>query len=194
MTPRPPEAPSQEKADGQGSLVRYLVGLANQENRGPLAHLRREAANWPNCGGGALEQVARFFGERPNPDREDAMLLVATLFALNPTTNDPPGADMGRVMRETGRQRHAEDSTEARFQRLLGARSPEELATYLRHAVQLAGGAGVPIGWSQLLKDVTTLLQAFRYGSADQRDWVIRRWARSYWSPDKRQDSPPEQP
>jgi CRISPR type I-E-associated protein CasB/Cse2 len=158
-------------------LIEHLIRMHRDDERGPLAELRRGAADWPDCGHRVLRHVVPFFSSEPNQVHENAMLLVAALYALNPGTEDP-GDNMGDVMRKTAGARDSFDSIEARFMRLLDARDEIEIATHLRHAVQLAAGKGVAIGWTQLLRDLRGLLS----GDEDWRQNVLRRWARSFWS------------
>jgi CRISPR type I-E-associated protein CasB/Cse2 len=175
-----PQASETRDGTPESALVSHLTALCRREERGALAELRREAGNWPRCTERALRHVVPFFPRDDSPWRtrqhEDAMLLVATLFALNPSPHDGH-EDMGAVMRRTGQVRKSPESTEARFLRLLGARDEEEIATHLRHAVQLAAGAGAPVGWSRLQRDLVQLFS----GDEDRRQRVVRQWSRSFW-------------
>lgn len=164
-------------------LVKRLVELAQDRSgrgRAALAELRREATNWPECGERALRHVVPYFPREDSSWRtersEDAMLLVATLFALSRSERDGH-LNMGGVMRETANRRKADDAIEARFLRLLGARDETEIATHLRHAVQMATNEGVAIGWSQLLNDLPHVLSREEY----TRKKVLRDWSRSFW-------------
>lgn len=172
---------SPEKEERTPPLVAYLLELFHNKDRGALAELRRGAGEWPNCGERVLRHVARFFPHDEAAWRtrstEDAMLLVATLFALNPTDRDG-GIDIGEAMRRTGKERDAEEACEARFLRLLGATEPVEIATHLRHAVELAAGKKIEIGWGRLLRDLENLLS----GDEARRERVRRDWSRSFWS------------
>lgn len=169
------------------SLVAHLQKLVTSEQKGPLAELRREAYAWPECGPNALRIIAPFFSGATTIE-QDSLLLIAVLFALHPKSTDILYFNMGNVMRQTGLnngQGNSIDeklkSTEARFMRLLGATEHQEIATHLRYAVQIAKSADVPINWTQLYRDVRTLLSE----DETKRNNVMRQWSRSFWSPEK---------
>lgn len=172
-------------------FINHLQKLHSDDDRAALAELRRDAHAWPECGERALKHVVQFFpqeGEKHfGKQEEDALLLVATLFAQYPCA-DKLNYDMGNTMRATGRERGGDDglkTIEPRFMKLLSADSAEEIGMHLRYAIQLAKASSSPIGWTQLLYDLRELL-----GENDEAiTRVRRRWAGSFWSPDKSDDA-----
>jgi CRISPR type I-E-associated protein CasB/Cse2 len=124
--------------------------------------------------------VAGLFDEQTSITEQDTMLLIATLFALNPAKVDAPWQqDLGAVLREVGQKRGGDEGVKAverRFLALLGA-SPDELPTFLRHAISLAATEEVPISWQRLYQDVLKLMKNYE----DARQDVIRKWSRSFW-------------
>lgn len=182
------ETKPQEKRSRREQFIDHLMRLKREDDRGPLAELRRGAGEWPECGERTLRHVARFFPPE-GPDwrtetEENAMLLVATLFALNPAESNGT-ANVGELLRSVASARSADDAVEKRFLRLLGAREPEELATHLRHAFELAAATKgtISIDWQELLKHLIDLLS----GDEDRRQRVVRKWSASYWA--KREDN-----
>ncbi len=182
------ERKTKAKDEFGNQFIQSLIHLKNGvdkkgEDKKALAELRRELSFWPNCGPRALRIVSQFL---PNDShKQDTMLLTAVLFAHHPLNTHDPEFNMGRVMRESalakGQGNSVADklkSTEARFMRLLGAHEPEEIATHLRYAVQIAKSAEVPINWAQLYWDIRTLLSE----DESNRNKVLRNWSRSFWS------------
>lgn len=172
--------PQQESERREHPLVTRLLKYVRDQDRGALAELRRGATEWPNCGERVLRHVANFFTSESSRTRDDAMLLVATLFALQPTKDDS-GLTIAAALRATaGGDDDAKDRVERRFMRLLAATDDREaFGTELRHAVQFCAGKGLAPGWQRLLDDATTLL-----GDNDEkRERVRRRWAKDFWSP-----------
>jgi CRISPR type I-E-associated protein CasB/Cse2 len=169
----------------QHPLIIKLHNYVRNEERGPLAELRRGALNWPNCDHQTIRHVAEFFTDKPNRVREDAMLLVATMYAMTAAVSyagDPSDTDNSRSIAETLRATiKSEDEAkrvENRFVRLLGADSPETIAIELRHAVKYIDSRGEVPGWQRLLADVTILL-----GSDDEkREHLKRQWSRDFWA------------
>ncbi len=163
-------------------LLEHLFKLKREDNRGPLAELRRGAGEYPNYSERVLRHVAPFFPKEAKPSRENALLMIATLFALHPSDHDAD-LNMGMILRMVGEKKGSMEAVERRFLSLLGA-SPDELATHLRHAVSLAEGVGVSIGWYRLLRDVEKLLSGYE----ENRQYVVRAWSRSFWSHYKSDD------
>lgn len=149
-------------------LVRALEAIAERDDRGALAALRRGLG-----GDGAASVypfVAPYFPRRPDAHAEAAMMLVASLFSLHPR----PGAlSLGRAMREI-RDATKSESVEGRFVALLNAH-PDDLGEHLRHAVSLCRANEKALDWDDLLRAV------LRWGHDDDSH-ARRRQARAFWT------------
>jgi len=167
----------QEWAD---RLVRQLEQWDREQNRGPLARLRRglsEATRfeaWPVLG--------RLFGELAvgHPVFEG----VAGCFALHPVQWKPdndPKEDMKRNFGWTYRnvrlaepngaeKMRDEKEPHTRFRRLLACGSKDEICQHVRHAVRLAKSRTVSVNYRKLFEDLW---------------WWNERtkieWAKAYW-------------
>lgn len=149
-------------------FIRYLQKLADGQDRGALASLRRGLGQPPGTVADMYRYVEPFLGADARY-KEDAFYLVAALFALHPkTAND---GDMGKHMAAT-RSESGEDALERRFTALLAAH-PDDLPEYLRQAVSFLKSKEIPINWDQLLRD----LQG--WGREDR--FAQKKWARSFW-------------
>lgn len=183
----PPEMKTESKDHKQGTIhavVQHLLDLKRKDDRAALAELRRSAALYPDVDERVYKHIGRFLGERPDRAWEDAVILVASLFGIYSTDSNRDinfGDTMRWIARERARRQKSEESTERRFLALLGA-DPKDLHVHLRNAITLAKASSAPIGWSQLLNDVTALLR----NDEESGSRVVRRWARSYWG--KRQE------
>ncbi len=149
-------------------FIRYLQKLADGQDRGALASLRRGLGQPPGTVADMYRYVEPYLGADARY-KESAFYLVATLFALHPkSTNE---GNMGRHLAAT-RSEGGEDALERRFTALLAAH-PDDLPEYLRQAVSFLKSKEIPINWDQLLRD----LQGW-----GREDRVIqKKWARSFW-------------
>lgn len=149
-------------------FIRYLQNLAEGQNRGALASLRRGLGQPPGTAAEMYRYVEPFLGADARY-KEDAYYLVAALFALHPESTD--FGDMGSHM-AAARAEGNEDALERRFTALLAAH-PDDLPDYLRQAVSFLKSKDIPINWNELLRD----LQG--WGREDR--FVQKKWARSFW-------------
>lgn len=143
-------------------FVQRLYDLAAREDRATLAELRRSFAN-PIA---ALPYVVPFLRRDASRREEDALVLVAGLFALHPARGNLTLARAMRICAEKS------DSVSLRFQALLDS-DAEDLATHLRHAVTLVRSKDLAIDYDDLLHTVRW------WGSEDRNRQ--RRWAREFW-------------
>jgi CRISPR system Cascade subunit CasB len=144
---------------------------------------------------GTLAKLRRGLGKRPweVPDmfpfvvprlpaeehswRDSCYFLVASLFASHPLSAKPENGvtpDFGATvaqLRDTDGT--GSESVERRFSILLVS-SEDELPDRLRSAVGLLRTRQIPIGWTQLSRDLINWNSQWRT--------VQRRWARSFWS------------
>jgi CRISPR system Cascade subunit CasB len=150
-------------------FVSYLWGLAEAENRGALAALRRGLGKSPGTAPEMFPWIVPFLSGL-GPRQSNDFFLVGALWGLHPS-NVPKG-NMGTIMREVRGSQGGSDSTEKRFIAMLNARR-EDLPGHLRHAVALAKGQDLAVNWAQLL--------------ADLRAWDVENhpvqlaWAREFW-------------
>ncbi|MBI5295637.1 MAG: type I-E CRISPR-associated protein Cse2/CasB [Chloroflexi bacterium] len=149
-------------------FIRYLQKLAEGQERGALASLRRGLGQPP----GTVADMYRYVEPFLRGDaryKETAFYLVAALFALHPKSTDL--GDMGKHMAAT-RTEAGSDALERRFTALLAAH-PDDLPEYLRQTVSFLKSKDVPLHWDELLRD----LQG--WGREDR--YVQKKWARSFW-------------
>jgi CRISPR system Cascade subunit CasB len=152
-------------------FIRYLQKLADGQDRGALASLRRGLGQPPGTVADMYRYVEPYLGADARY-KESSFYLVAALFALHPKSTDK--GNMGDHMAAT-RTDSGADALERRFTALLAAH-PDDLPEYLRQAVSFLKSKEVPVNWNQLLWDLQ---------SWDRRDdpkySVQKKWARSFW-------------
>jgi len=155
-------------------FIAYLQSLAEKQERGALAALRRGLGQPPGTVAETFRYVEPWLGEKRSPDREAAFYLVASLFALHPKTTHQGnmGAHLAQIRSEGG-----EDALERRFTALLAAH-PDDLPFYLRQAVSFLKSKEVPVNWNELLWD----LQNWDEKRDDPRRSVQKKWASAFWS------------
>ncbi|MEI7900613.1 MAG: type I-E CRISPR-associated protein Cse2/CasB [bacterium] len=169
QTKAPPENVRSQWVQGVAEHLRRLA-----QDRGALAELRRGLGKEPAIVVGSVRRhVQRFMPADASRSVQDAVVVVATLFASHPEFGV---RDMGGVLHAID-PKNETGSVERRFMALLNA-DPEDLPTHLRHAVSLAKSKGVNLDWAQLLSDLIDL-----FGS---QDWAVqrvhRKWSRSFWA------------
>lgn len=164
-----------DQASHEQRFVTYLLQIAERQDRGALAALRRSIRGRFSGAIPAHRYVVPWLPREPHAWRDDCFYLAAGLFAGHPKDWPPDevqkssnfGASFARLDRSS-------ESVERRFTALLAA-DREQLPTRLRHAVSLLKADGIPINWVQLLRDIQ------HWGSKDL--WVQRKWARAFWAP-----------
>ena len=153
-------------------FIRYLQKLADGEERGALASLRRGLGQPPGTVADMYRYVEPFLGQERSGLKESAFYLVAALFALHPKSTE--AGNMGAHMAKT-RSEGGEDALERRFTALLSSH-PDDLPDYLRQAVSFLKSKEEPVNWTQLLWD----LQSWDKRDDPKRS-VQKQWARSFW-------------
>jgi CRISPR system Cascade subunit CasB len=143
-------------------FVQRLYDLADRDDRGALAELRRSIAN-PLA---ALPYVVPFLPRDASRREEDALALLAALFALHPSRGS---ISLAKALSIIARD---SDSVRMRFRALLDA-DADDLAVHLRHAITLAKSRDLAI-------DYDDLLYAIRWWGADSKNRQ-RAWAREFW-------------
>lgn len=157
----------------ESAFIRHLWRLADREDRGALAALRRGLSRPPGTAPEAFPYVAPFVPEDDSREGRDwPYYLTAALFSLHPARGAK--GDVGWTCRQLGDH----PSAEKRFQALLSS-DREQLPGRLRQVVTLARSnkRSVPVDWSDLLVHL-------RHWD-NPSGWVQRRWARSYWGPQR---------
>jgi CRISPR type I-E-associated protein CasB/Cse2 len=117
--------------------------------------------------------------------REPAAHLTLSLFALHQQSQSQgamnlQGWRLGRACRVLGQRRGtsgaSEQGIERRFRAALASETPEALGVHLRGLVTLLRGAGIPLDYTLLYRDLCAWLWSNR------RDRVCLSWARDYFS------------
>jgi len=152
----------------ESGFVAYLEGLADREDRGALAELRRGVGKTPGTEVRTFRYVAPWAdGQWPLVERN--LYLVASLFALHPASATE--GNLGDTFRRIAAGSDSE-SIEKRFVALLNC-DADDLPNHLRHAVSLAKSKEAPVNWRQLLADLRAFDHPDRY--------VQRQWAGAFW-------------
>ncbi|NLO07689.1 MAG: type I-E CRISPR-associated protein Cse2/CasB [candidate division WS1 bacterium] len=162
----------------QTKFAKYLESLAGRDNRAALAHLRRGLGKPPGTAPEMFPIVVPWTSSMRDWDA-DAYYVVAALFGAHPMAAQKGNfGDTCRIAHGKRRSAHGSadeegvDSLERRFVAMLNAH-PDDLQWHLRHAVELASGAEVPVNWAELLYDLSHWSHPDRF--------VQRKWANSYW-------------
>lgn len=150
-------------------LVDYLQQLAQRQDRGALAALRRGLGRPPGTVAECHPHVAPFLPGQGWGWRHECCYIVASLFAMHPDSAHQ--GNMGDTMRRVAKEADSE-SVGQRFMALLKSHR-DDLFEHLRHAVSLAAAKGVAVNWDRLLRDIR------HWDSED--GWVQRWWAQSFW-------------
>lgn len=166
-------------------FVSYLQRLAEREDRGALAALRRGLGQPPGTVAAMYPYVVPWLPAEARPWQEAAYYLVAALFALHPA---PGGVgNLGYSFRLAERQEPGErgaderaSANERRFVALLAAH-PDDLPDRLRQAISFLASKEVPVNWHQLFRDIA------RWADASRR--VQNEWARAYWGRDRQEEN-----
>lgn len=167
------------KPQTKSRFITELEKLVRREDgakdRATLAQLRRGLGKPPKAAMEMYPFLGQFLSENPSKTRENAVFIVAALFAYYPDAKTDVG-NLGASLR------HLKDdsgSMERRFVALLNAET-EDLPEYLRHIVGLLKSKEIPINWEQLFKDVQ--------GWSSDKGWVQKNWARSFWAAPSRKE------
>ncbi len=151
-------------------FIEYLSGLAEREDRGALAALRRGVGKAPGTAPETFPIMVPWT-HTLRRYQADIYFTVGALFALHPS-NTPRG-NLGDTFAQIRAARGGEaGSLERRFVALLKAHR-DDAHNHLRHAVGLARSDDVPVNWAQLLADLTAWDHPARY--------IQQQWAAGYW-------------
>jgi len=169
-----------EKSD----FIKHLEGLVRDKNRAALAHLRSGLRRKDSRSMEMYPVIGRFLSEKPNRNYENAVFIVAALFAYYPdakTNAGNLGASLKELKNKEKKQNPQEDSKsnpiEKRLVALLNAEA-DELPDYLRQIIGLLKSKEIPVNWQQLFKDV----QYWETNDENSKyESVQKKWARSFW-------------
>ena len=150
-------------------FIRHLQSLAEGQDRGSLAALRRGLGQPPATVADTFRYVEPWLSERRSAAQESAYYLVAALFALHPKSAN--AGNMGAHLAHS-RATGGEDALERRFTALLAAH-PDDLPVYLRQAVSFLKSKEIPVNWEQLLSDLLNWDHPQRF--------VQKKWASAFW-------------
>ncbi len=150
-------------------FVTYLQSLAQKEDRGALAALRRGLGQPPGTVAAMYPYVVPWLPSEAGQRIEAVYYTVAALYALHPM----PGGE-GNLGASFRRAQGNEENPaiERRFTALLAAH-PDDLADYLRQAVSFLKSRETPIDWSQLMADIQRW---------DHPAHIVQKaWASAFW-------------
>lgn len=153
----------------ENPFINFLQSLAESQDRGALASLRRGLGQPPGTAAEMFRYVVPYLPPHPSRAQEAAYYLVASLFALHPQAGGR--GNMGDHLAQT-RTEGGGDALERRFTALLAAH-PDDLPFYLRQAVSYLKSREVPVNWNQLFKDLLAWDHPDRY--------VQKAWANAFW-------------
>lgn len=175
-------------------FITYLEGLAERQDRGALAALRRGLGQPPGTVAAMYPYVVPWLPKDVRPWEEAAYYLIAALFALYPSPSgtgnlgasfrqaqpkEPPAPEGERI-----------SPVERRFTVLLAAH-PDDLPDHLRQAVSFLKSKEVAVNWHQLFADIQ---QWNRLDRRVQREWARAFWARRWESPEQTSATASENP
>lgn len=168
------------------NFVTYLESLAQADDRGALAALRRGLGQPP----GTVPDMFRYVIPRlpenayPGSWTEKTYYLIASLFALHPKS--APEGNLGdhfAALRDPDPDKNA--ALERRFTAILNA-NPDDLPDYLRQAISfLRSKDETPVNWHELMWH---LLQM---GDPERADQIRKRWATAFWRNRSRETEQP---
>lgn len=163
-------------SDLVAAFVSHLRRLAEEEDLGALAALRRSLQDPHGMAAAACPHVVPFLSPKEDSHRDRSFFLLGALFALHP---DPggDGVSLGHAFRaintaQEGSGKGDNQSLRQRFVALLDAH-PDDLPDHLRHAVSLLRAKQQPLDWDRLLHDVLRWRSPSRF--------VQHQLARDFW-------------
>ena len=152
-------------------FIQYLQSLAEKDDRGALAALRRGLGQKPGTIPDMYRYVIPHLPENPPKWQEQSYYLIAALFASHPVSTDK--GNLGTHLAKA-RTDGNEDALERRFTALLSAHQ-DDLPNYLRQTISLLKSKEIPVNWDQLLSDLQW------WSHSEYGDIVRKRWATAFW-------------
>ncbi len=182
--------------------LRWLRDLPEHPRKAALAHLRRGVGRIP---GDLPELWGMFLDGMPEElksqngkptSAEWAIYLALTLYALHQQGHVLPGDDMNQQGVELGQAARrlvspgedpADSSIQKRLNALATAPQMREIAQHLRGMIQLLRAAGIPLGYTQLAKDL------FYLQFQDSASRVRLRWGQDFYAIPAKDDQTEEE-
>jgi len=168
-------------------FINWLYGLAQSNDRGRLAALRRGLLLEPDQMYELYRVIPPQFLEGISEEEARRRMMIAVLFALHPMPYpEPKGASWRRnfgdslrllALNKTGRSPEAAEDPlpeplKRRMDALLAAH-PEDLFGHLRQLVRMLAAEEIPVDWEQLLWDLR---------SWDRPDRKVQwQWSRAFY-------------
>jgi CRISPR system Cascade subunit CasB len=152
----------------EDNFIRYLKSLEKRQDRAGLARLRRGLGKPPKTAMEMFPYLGQFLSHDSKPRYENAVFIVAALFAYYPGAQSNVG-NLGASLRK---MKDDSDSIEKRFVALLNAEA-EDLPYYLRQIIGLLKSKEIAVNWERLFKDVQNW-------NSDKRI-VQQKWAEQFW-------------
>jgi len=165
-------------------FIAHLQSLAEKQDRGALAALRRGLGQPPGTAAEMFRYVEPYLPQKRSSAQEAVYYIIASLFALHskPTNVGNMGSHMAAIRVEGG-----EDALDRRFTALLAAH-PDDLPNALRQAISYLKSKEVPVNWNQLFWD----LQNWDDKRDDPRYSVQKKWASAFWGRSQSKETPNE--
>ncbi len=158
-------------------FVKHLQDLAAGQDRGALADLRQGLGQAPGSAAEMFRHVEPFLPQARSRAQESTYYLVASLFALHPTSTST--GNLGAHMRACDPKGENSDALERRFTALLSAH-PDDVPGYLRQTISFLKSKNIPVNWNQLFWDLQN------WDDEDRR--VQKRWASAFWGRTQTED------
>ena len=171
-------ATSVAEPNAEDRFIRYLKSLEKRQDRAALAHLRRGLGKPPKSSMEMFPYLGQFLSHETKHNYENAVFIVAALFAYYPGAQ----SNIGNLGASVRKLKDDSDSIEKRFVALLNAEA-EDLPYYLRQIIGLLKSNDIAVNWERLFKDIQNW-------SGDKR-YVQQKWAGQFWGnyPDKTENN-----
>ena len=160
-----------QKTSLDEGFISYLESVLKRDDRAILADLRRGLGKEPGTVMEMFPHIARFVQTKYRGE-ENAYFLVASLFALYPTSSWASHENYNNLGKSLSFLKEESDSIEKRFLALLNS-DEEDLPNHLRQIISLLKSNDKLINWLQLLKDIKAWKHEDKY--------VQRNWAKGFW-------------
>jgi len=157
----------------KSKFISFLEELANRDDRGALAALRRGLQYDPGTCTDMYPYIIPWLQKVKSKWNRDLHYLIASLFAYHPSTSTI--GNMGDVFLQISHSSGENNSLEQRFTTMLRS-NPEDLAIHIRQSISLAKSKNVPVNWHELFYD----LKRWPYESSFP---PYEKWANSFWKP-----------
>jgi len=184
-----------DSAEKQTIASRLVDALEKRKaHRGFMSVLRRAA------GEAQPLRAYQAFSNLPNGVRDPVVQAVAMLFArlpLHSKTNRNLGESLAEVVARqfprTGKNEIMVSSFDARFNRLMTARSFDELQSLLLRLWPLLEHNTISVDYERLYGDLRNWNENSEFYDTKKRDAVKIQWAKTYWSSAQKRDKPEEE-